>query len=201
LARGLVRGHPADDSEPTSVVVLASAGDPDLGDYDALYETTNRPWDWLWGPGTPSEALAWLRNDSPPGDQAEIIDRLFLLRYHDSLLWLPQKPATAAATRNTAGTWYLLRADSPFPAFNHQRRVLSGYTDPEPGPRHTPDGACPACPTETIASGSLPDMLARAAQLGADITPKPAPDIQITMSRVPRSNRIGEGSWDIAPAA
>jgi hypothetical protein len=38
---------------PTSVIALAAPGDPDLVDYDALYETTNWPCEWLWGPGTP----------------------------------------------------------------------------------------------------------------------------------------------------
>ncbi|HEV2450737.1 MAG TPA: hypothetical protein VGS62_02270, partial [Streptosporangiaceae bacterium] len=193
-------GVPADGGNPTSVIALASPGDPDLGDYDARYETTNRPCEWLWGPGTPAEARDWLQSNPPPGDQAETIDRLFLLRYHDSLLWLPQKPATAAAAA-TDGTWYLLRADWPIPAFNHQRRVLSGYIDPEPGPSHEPDGECPACPTETICSGSLPDMLSQAARLGADITPRPVPDIRVTMSHTPRCNRIRADGWDIPPGA
>jgi hypothetical protein len=194
-------GAPAEAGNPTSVIALASPGDFDLGDYDALYETTNLPCEWLWGPGTPAEALEWLQRNSQPGVQAETIDRLFLLRYHDSLLWLPQKPATAAAATGVAadGTWYLLRADSPFPAFNHQRHILSGYTDPEPGLRHDLNGECRACPTETIGSGSLPDMLTRAAQLGADITPRPTPDIRVAMSHMPRCNRIRAGGWDIPP--
>jgi len=174
-----------------------------VGDYDALYETTSWPCDWLWGPGTAAEAIEWLQGNPQHGDQAETIDRLFLLRYHDKLLWLPQKPAIAAAREvaDTSGTWYLLRADSPFPAFNHQRHILSGYTDPELGPGHDADGECRACPTETIGSGSLADMLVRAGRLGADVMPRPAPDIRVTMSRMPRCNTIGAGFWDIPPGA
>lgn len=201
--RGVIGGPFVACASPASVVVLASADDPELSDYDALYETTSRPCDLLWGPGTPEEANDWLQRNPQSGDQAETIDRLFLLRYHDSLLWLPQKPATAAAATGavTEGTWYLLRADSPFPAFNHQRHILSGYTDPGPGPHHDPSGACKACPTETIGSGSLTSMLARAVQFGADVAPQPAPDIRITMSHMPRCNRIHPGSWDIPPEA
>lgn len=198
---GPLLDQPAEGGTPTSVIALAVPGDPELGDYDALYETTSLPCEWLWGPGSPAEASDWLEHHPHRGDKAETVDRLFLLRYRDSLLWLPQKPATAAAAQGTAadGTWYLLRADSPFPAFNHQRHVLSGYADPEPGPPHSSDGECPACPTRAISSGSLPDMLARARQLGADTIPRPAPDTRVAMSRMPRCNRIGAGFWDIPP--
>lgn len=191
--------HIPEGSEPVSVVVLATPGDPELGDYDALYETTSRPSAWLWGPGTPGDASQWLKDHPQPGDQAETIDRLFLLRYNDSLLWLPQKPATAAslAGTTTSGTWYLLRADSPFPAFNHQRCVLSGYTDPEHGTRHDPAGNCRACPTQTIAIGGLLEILDRAAQVGANVTPQPVPDVHVSTSHMPRANKIHEGGWSL----
>jgi hypothetical protein len=196
---GVIGGPPSEGGNPTSLIALA-VPDDDLGDYDARYEATNWPSDWLWGPGTPAEAFEWLKENPQSPDEAELIDRLFLLRYHDSLLWLPQKLATAAAAKGIAaaeGIWYLLRADSPFPAFNHQRSVLSGYVDPEPGPNHNADGDCKACPTQTIGSGSLPAMLARAARLGADITPRPVPDIRVSMSHMPRYNRINAGFWDL----
>jgi hypothetical protein len=200
---GPLRDQSADAGPPTSVIALAVPGDPELGDYDALYETTSLPCEWLWGPGSPAEASDWLEHNPQAGDQAETVDRLFLLRYHDSLLWLPQKPSVAAAARGTAaeGTWYLLRADSPFVGFNHLRRVLSGYSDPEPGPPHSSDGDCQACPTQSVSSGSLHDMVARARRLGADTAPRPVPDSRVTMSRMPRCNRIGAGFWDIPPEA
>jgi hypothetical protein len=127
--------------------------------------------------------------------------RLFLLRYHDSLLWPPQKPTTttaAATDAATDGTWYLLRADSPFPAFNHQRCVLSGYTNPEPGPRTTPAANARPARLRPSGLGSLADMLARAAQLEV-IIPRPTPDIRVTTMHMPRCNRIGLGGWDIPP--
>jgi hypothetical protein len=73
------------------------------------------------------------------------------------------------------------------------------HTDPESGACHDPSGECRACPTETISSGSLPDVLTRAAQLEGDITPRPVPDVRVSMSHTPRCNRIHDGYWDIPP--
>lgn len=42
---------PRSESEPTFVVVLANPDDPELADFDALYETTAYPRDLLFGPG------------------------------------------------------------------------------------------------------------------------------------------------------
>lgn len=193
--QGVIQDHADYDGSAASVVVLASVPDRDLGDYDALYETTNRPCDYLWGPGTPAEAANWLQQHPQPNDHVETIDRLFLLRYNDDRLYLPQKPAIAAAVTGpaTEGTWYLLRADTPIPAFNHQRRVMAG----EPG--HAVEGRCGQCPVETIGHrGSLKEMLRQCADLGVDATPRPVPDTRVTMSMTPRCNRIlGNGAWDI----
>ncbi len=127
---GRFNGFP-DGGEHTAVVVLADPNDPGLADFDAPYESTYWPCDLLCGPGTWAEAGAWLGQRQPSADQAETIDRLFLIQYDGDLLYLPRNSATAAALGEDvhAGTWYLVRADSPFPAFNHQRRLLAG----EPG--------------------------------------------------------------------
>ena len=180
--------------ELTCVLVLADPQDPGLPEYDAPYESTYYPCEWLWGPGTLPDALAWHHQHQPASDQAETIDRLFLLQHDGDLLYIPRNPAVAAALGHDDqdGTWYLIRADSPSHAFNHQRRLLVG----EPG--HEPAGDCRACPVETIGSGDLRQMLRRCAELGADVTPQPVPDVRVTMSRMPRCNRIlGNGAWDI----
>jgi hypothetical protein len=51
----------------TCVVVLADPEDPGRADYDALYESTYRPCDWLRGPGTWAQAQAWLEDRRPAG--------------------------------------------------------------------------------------------------------------------------------------
>ena len=178
----------------TCVIVLADPEDPGLADYDALYESTYRPCDWLWGPGTWAQARAWLEDRRPAGGEAETIDRLFLLRYEDPMLHLPRSPAVAAALGpgDRDGTWYLIRADHPFAAFSHQRQVLAEV------PGHAAAGDCKACPVQTIATGDIDTVLGKCQELGADVMPREVPDVRTTMSRMPRRNRIvGNGAWEI----
>lgn len=187
------RTPPADT---TFVIVLADSEDPGLADFDAQYELTYRPCDWLWGPGTWPTAQEWLREHQPTGDQTGTIDRLFLLRYHDSLLDIPRRPAMAATLGQAQqeGTWYLIRADHPFDAFSHLRQFLADV------PGHANDGDCQACPVQTVTSGSLRQVLRRCASLGDGVTPRPVPDVRVAMSHMPRYNRIlGNGLWDIPP--
>jgi hypothetical protein len=178
----------------TCVIVLADPEDPGLADYDALYESTYRPCDWLWGPGNWAGAQAWLEDRRPAGDEAETIDRLFLLRYEDPMLYLPRSPAVAAALTpgDRDGTWYLIRADYPFAAFSHQRQVLAEV------PGHAAAGDCKACPVQTIAAGDIDAVLGKCEELGADVMPREVPDVRTTMSQMPRRNRIvGNGAWEI----
>lgn len=170
--------------------------DPDLFDYDSRFESTHRPCDLLWGPGGQADALRWLADHSPEPDQVEIIDRLFLIQYHGDRLALPRSPAVAAALGpgEQDGVWYLIRADAPSHAFNHQRRLLAGELG------HAGEGGCQACPAEILGNGSLPDMLRLAAGLGADVTPRLVQTARVTMSRVPTCNRIVPGGgWEIPP--
>lgn len=175
------------------VLFLADPDDPDLLDYNAHYQTTARPSQYLWGPGTWQEAAAWLEDHQPAADRAPVLDRLFLLRYHNQRLYLPRKPTVAASLDicQQAGTWYLLRADSPIDAFNHQRQTLVNI------PGHQPAGLC-NCPVETITTGTWREILDHCTELGADTTPRPAPDTQPTISRMPRWNEIiGNGQWTV----
>lgn len=178
------------------VIVLADPEDPDLLDFDAQYETTARPCDYLWGPGTWPETADWLERHQPTGDHAEVLDRLFLLRYHGNRLYLPRSPAIAAGLPEDRrpGTWYLLRADSPIDAFSHQRQALAGV------PGHQLTGPC-QCPVETITAGTWQEALDRCAALGADVTPRPVPDARPLISRVPSWNEIvRNGQWTLPSA-
>jgi hypothetical protein len=178
----------------SSVLVRADPED-DLGVYDSLYEVTHHPCEFLWGPGTWPDAQAWLQQERPVGDEATILDRLFMLRYHDSRLYLPQTAPVAAGldSEQQEGIWYLIRADSPNVAFSHQRQVLAGVAG------HSRTGHC-RCPVETLASGALHELLSIAAAVGADINPRQVPDVRVPISRMPRWNEIlGEGSWTAPP--
>jgi hypothetical protein len=165
------------------VVVLADPEDPDLLDFDAQYAITVRPCDYLWGPGTWEEAAAWLQHHQPTGDHAQVLDRLFLLRYHGNRLYLPRTPAITAGLPDDQrpGTWYLLRADSPIDAFSHQRQALAGTLG------HQLTGPC-QCPVETITAGTWQETLDRCAELGADTSPRTAPDARPHIARTPRWN-------------
>ena len=190
------RARPARGGNRECVIVLADPEDPDLFDYDSRFESTSSPCDLLWGPGDPAGALEWLAGHHPAPDTAWTADRLFLLQYRGDRLSLPRSPAIAAVLRpgEKDGTWYLIRADMPSYAFNHQRRLLAR----EPG--HAGEGECESCPVDTIGSSPLPAMLRLAERLGADVTPRPVPFARVTMSRMPACNRILPGSgWDIPP--
>jgi hypothetical protein len=191
-SRFLSGGHIA--GTETCVVVRAGAHD-DLGSYDSLYEAVTTPCEYLWGPGTLTDAYAWLEAEQPEGDEAPLLDRLFVLQCRDGILYLPQVIPVAAGldSGQTAGTWYLIRADSPHDAFNHQRQQLAGADG------HAARGHC-GCPVEALGEGQLQEVLTMAAEEGASVTPAPVPDIRITMSMTPRCNRIlGNGAWDIPP--
>ena len=119
-----------------------------------------------------------------------------LIQYHGDRLTLPRSPAVAAALGpgERDGTWYLIRADAPSHAFNHQRRLLAG----EPG--HADEGDCQACPVEVLGTDGLSAVLRDAARLGADVTPRPVQTARVTMSRMPTCNGIVPGGgWDIPP--
>ena len=80
----------------TYILVRGVANDWDLLHFDAQYETARFPSEWLWGPGSARDAIAWLRQNQPADDEVEILDRPFLIRFHDDLLYLPQSPGVAA---------------------------------------------------------------------------------------------------------
>jgi hypothetical protein len=83
------------DDEPddwTYVMVRGVPHDWDLLHFDAKYETPRNPSEWLWGPGNARDAIAWLAQQQPADDEVDILDRIFLLRYHEDLLYLPLQP-------------------------------------------------------------------------------------------------------------
>lgn len=72
------------------ILVRGVPDDWDLMNFDARYQAGRYPSEWLWGPGSAEEASAWLDAEQPHGDDVDILDRLFILRYHDKLLYLPR---------------------------------------------------------------------------------------------------------------
>ena len=177
------------------ILVRGVPGEWDLLHFDARYDTGRYPAEWLWGPGSAEDAEAWLVRERPGDDEADVLDRLFLLRYQDPLLYLPRNPDQAASVADDEkpGIWYLIKADSPEQAFNHQRQVLAG------GFGCAVNGPCPHCPIQTVGSGSWQEVMDLLPQLGVRARELDIPAAWIP-SRMgwPRYNRItGNGSWDL----
>jgi hypothetical protein len=185
--------HDRMPSGATCAVILADPHDLTLGNsFDAQYQMTALPYEFLWGPGTWSEEAGWVERQQPAGDEIATIDRLFLLRYHNRRLYMPRSVGITAALDDAdrAGMWYLVRADYPGDAFGHQRQVLLNAPD------HATTGFCRECPAESIAAGTGRQMIARCAALGADVTSRPVPDIRASLCRTPRWNDLTEdGQW------
>ena len=195
---GQQSAEPQGDQEQdvwTHALVRGVPHDWDLLHFDAKYETARNPAEWLWGPGSGRDAMAWLAREQPPDDEVDLLDRIFLLRYHAPLLYLPRNPDLAASVTDDKkpGTWYLIKADSPEHAFNHQRQVLAG------GFGCAEHGLCPRCPVQMIGAGSWQDAMSLLAARGVQVSRRHVPDVRVP-SRMgwPRCNRIlGNGSWDI----
>jgi len=176
-----------DPARWTCFLVRGVPHDEDLHQFDARYETTQYPAEWLWGPGTLDDALTWASEARPAGDTIDTLDRYLLLLHHEGLLHFPQDPRVAAATDSSEhdGTWFLLRADAPHAAFNHQRQILAG------GSNCTADGECPQCPVVTIGSGTWNEAMELLDARGITPQPRPAPDERVpSLRRSPRFVRI-----------
>jgi hypothetical protein len=68
---GLAAGyHPGPLDEAAVFVLVRADPEDDLGSYDARYETTQQPCEYLWGPGSWPDAQAWLEREQPAGRDA-----------------------------------------------------------------------------------------------------------------------------------
>jgi len=128
-------------------------GDPDLFDYDSRFESTHRPCDLLWGPGDPAMPCSGSPVTIPR--QTRSRPSTACSRSNTTATGSPSCAAQAPRRRLGPATgrhWYLIRADTPSHAFNHQRRLLAG----EPGKlareiaryalqRYSATAACPIC--------------------------------------------------------
>lgn len=197
-ATGSVPGDGEEQGSWRHVLVRGVPDDWDLLHFDARYDTGRYPAEWLWGPGSAEDAASWLAREQPGDDEVDPLDRLFLLRYHAPLLYLPRNPDQAASVTDDEkpGTWYLIRADSPEQVFNHHRQALAGGFGCAAG------GPCPRCAVQTAGSGSWHQAMDLLLQLGVNAKKLDVPDVRVP-SRMgwPRWNRItGNGSWDLLEA-
>ncbi|MCX4596913.1 hypothetical protein OG819_46980 [Streptomyces sp. NBC_01549] len=144
-------------------------------EFDARFETTQFPAEYLWGPGSRSDALAWLDAEQPKGDTVDYVDRVFMLREHDGQLYPPMHPEVAAGLTEGEqhGTWHTVRADFPEHAFTHVRG-LNGSPN-----AHARTGDCRNCPAHHLGSGSHEQALRAAEDAIGVVTPRRPPAVRI----------------------
>lgn len=177
----------------TCVLVRADPRN-ELFEFDAQYELTQTPCELLWGPGTWPEAVAWLEREQPVGDDIDLLDRYFLVRYHDCRVYLPRRPELAAGLEpgEQEGVWRVIRADGPREVFSHARQLLAGVGE------CSELGACRRCALETLRRGTWRQALDYLVARGIEIKPRTAPDVRVPSSGMPRWNEIqGLGAWSV----
>ncbi|MFE9424144.1 hypothetical protein ACFYNO_14395 [Kitasatospora sp. NPDC006697] len=166
----------ADDADDdfTWLIIRAVYDDPGLMEYDARHATTRFPAQYLWGPGTRSEAAAWLALNQPQPDQRDHLDQVVLVRCVNGEVSLPFYPEIAAGlpAAGRAGTWYAVRVDRPLDALGHVRSIVAG------GQGHRADGECRGCPAETLAAGDIIAVLEAAGRAGVEIAAVDVPDVR-----------------------
>ncbi|MEV0401078.1 hypothetical protein [Actinoallomurus sp. NPDC050550] len=174
----------ADEDEFTYILIRAvfcpgGVTDPRLLGFDARSATTTFPAQYLWGPGSRQEAIAWLRDHHPEPDVCDHLDQVVLARVHDGQVEMPMYPGIAAglpAAEQRDGTWYALRVDHGLDALAHIRAAVGGVAE------HDSQGECGACPVETLATGNLTAVLEAARDAGTDTTPLRVPDVSTPLT-------------------
>lgn len=128
--------------------------DEGLWHFDSHYEATQLPTDFLWGPGSFTEAATWYAEHRPQPDTSDHLDRLFAVRYDMGRLYRPMRPSVAAtsAAAELSGRWHLVRADYPQDALLHVHNRIGrlGCSD---------IGECPSCHAETLGAGTFDELL------------------------------------------
>jgi len=73
-----------DGRDLTYLILLVAAAEMnpwwDVHQFDTRFEATSLPCDLLWGPGSLSEAVSWLKDAQPTGDEIQYLDRPYLVR-------------------------------------------------------------------------------------------------------------------------
>ncbi|GGK80580.1 hypothetical protein Sme01_45040 [Sphaerisporangium melleum] len=180
-----------DLDEFTYLIALAVPYDPWLDRFDARFETTVYPTEWLWGPGAWSDALAWFTAERPEPDTIDPLDRHLLVRFNDGRLYLPQQVPVAAGLldEDRTGHWYLVRADFPNDAFNHLRQKLTGN-------RNCAERQCRQCAVEIITEGAWEQVMEYLTAIENPLVARTTPDACTPLWSL-RWNEIHADYWTV----
>ena len=142
------------------IVIRGVRFDDRFYEYDASWESTAYPTEFLFGPADALEVREWLTASDPQPDNVEFLDRLFVMRIHEGRVSLPRRPEVVLGLPRTRreGTWWLVRADHPLDAFNHVRHLNAG-TSCKPGSEHS-------CLIEQVFTGTFEALKEELATLG-----------------------------------
>ncbi|MEU4398244.1 hypothetical protein [Micromonospora orduensis] len=165
-----------EDSSWRWVLIRAVPDDYEVERFDSWHVTTRLPADYLWGPGTAADAVAWQAAHQPTTDEVDPVDRLYVLRQDGNRLYLPQTPEAFAATplQQQRGQWYLLRADIGNDAFVCVRAQL------DPNESHS---EC-RCPVDRLARGSWDQVRGKLRHLQPNLVPHLPADVRVP-SQIP----------------
>ena len=111
------------------LVVLGPDVDQNWHDFDARYEVTPYPVDYLWGPGSAEDSLKWLAENEVTPDEVRTNDRIFAIRLDAGRVYLPTRLEILSNVPGHMrhGIWQPIRADFPndahFPA--HRKPQIS----------------------------------------------------------------------------
>ena len=174
-------GEQGDDCQ--YLVIRGAWADERVMEFDARYELTLYPAELLWGSGSRAECIAWLTSAALANDHVCYLDRLFAIRRDGGKVFLPRRPEVLIGLggADTAGTWSLVRADSPLEAFHHVRHVEHG--EPFSGDER--------CPIDEVATGSWAHVVNRLRRELPDVEPDHPPNV-----RVPRRRPFPESVGD-----
>jgi len=151
-----------DGRDLTYLILLVPAAEMnpwwDVHQFDTRFEATSLPCDLLWGPGSLSEAVSWLKDAQPTGDEIQYLDRPYLVRVRADRVDLPRRPRVAAAMGHEPGD--LCTSSVPIPVGRLRARAQS-RTAGHCGPTAARLVECPVCAVTTWATGDLADVLAQ----------------------------------------
>jgi hypothetical protein len=157
------------------LIVLGPDVDQNWHDFDARFEITPYPVNYLWGPGNAEDALKWLAENDVTPDEVRTNDRIFAIRLDTGRVYLPMRLEILGNVPGhmRQGIWRLIQADFPNDAHFHARHQAGGQP--------CPDDRYGGCPVKELARGSWTDMVREAHKLSPDLGSLPYSD-----TRVPR---------------
>lgn len=150
--------------------------DEGLWNFDARFEYSSFPAEYLSGPCSWQAAVDWLAAQQTEDDEVSYRDRLFLVRSVDDGIEWARRPEVFAGlpTDQRTGQWHLVRADFPADAVVHVRGGPWGAAE-----TCTASGVCPNCAVEVLAVGDWASVRNDLETHAPGVHPEQPPDVRV----------------------